>query len=447
MDNANLIPAEGRNSCPVINCTDDANKPINLRHIVKPDVKYNGVRSVNVTSDNKFLIFTSENSIPRIRVVDLEKLEFLHCEYKGHGDSVRLTSITSDNKAFHTASWDGSSRRFEIESGKCSRIISGFGRSPSCFLDPDQKFLFTASYDSDFDLESKNNGRCWDLSSGKIISMYKHTRERISPESIDIVYEKGKVYTGSDDGCAFQWNLKGKQPIIKYFSFKGSVRKLAVSANYIAASCTDGIVRVHFKTTGEYYRYFRHIELDIRDVRISRDETKLWSASETGSVSCFNLITGETIFHKKIHSLWIWSICLMNNEKVLVTGSGDGSVAFLSAQSGYKLAQLHNLSCTNDILVTSPNDQTFPAGFFYTTNTDLIRVVEDNKMRQKQEILVLNDPRRKAYINKLNLKNLIITKLKNEKYYASLTENYLQHKKVLDQIKVQELPFMLKSKS
>jgi WD40 repeat protein len=416
-----------------------------LSHSIRTDFGLNSVRSVNVTSDNRFLIITYEKSIPRIRIVDLEKLEFLPYDYSGHTDSVRMTRVTRDNKAFHTASWDGSSRRFEIESGKCDLILSGFGRSPSCFLEPEQKLLFTASYDADCDLESKNSGRCWDLTSGKTIGLYRHTNERLCPESIDIVYENGRVYTGSDDGCAYQWDINGEKKLLKYFSFNGCVRKLALSPNYFAAACTDGIARVHYKHTGIFFRHFFHLDKDVREVRISKDEKRLWTATDGGTVSCFNLLTGKLIYSRKVHPLWIWSICLMNDEKILVTGSGDGSVAFLSAESGQILAQIYNLPGNNDFLITCPSDKAFPTGFFYATDTDLIQVIKEDKEMQTQELLDLNDPRRIEYINKLNLKNLIITKLRNTKHYTSLTENYMTNKNLLDQLRGGNRTYMLKA--
>ena len=115
------------------------------------------LRSVNVTKDDRYLIVTFEDNA-MIRVVDLEKLEYLPNDYDGHTNTVRLTSITADNKSFFTASWDGTFRKFEIASGKCLQVLSGIARSPSCFVAPEEKLLFTASYDSDFNVESKNSG-------------------------------------------------------------------------------------------------------------------------------------------------------------------------------------------------------------------------------------------------------------------------------------------------
>ena len=275
--------------------------------------------------------------------------------------------------------------------------------------------------------------------------MYKHTDDRISPEAVDIAYNDGKVYTGSDDGCAYQWDLRGRQPLKKYFTFKGTVRKLAITDKFMAAACTDGFVRVHYKLSGETYMYFPHCEDDVREVRISNDETKLWSATEGGIVRCFNLVTGELIYDQRAHKSWIWSICLMKDEKILVTGSGDGSVAFLKADTGRVLARLWNLTGTRDFLITSPPDKAFPHGFFYASNTDLIQVVTEDEETGIRKNLDLNDPEREAYINKHNLKNLIITRLKNERQYNSITENYIHDKKIMDQIKKQELPRMLRS--
>ena len=323
------------------------------------------VRSVNVTRDDRYLIVTFENHA-MIRVVDLEKLEFLPNDYSGHTQTVRLTSITRDNKFFYTASWDGTYRKFEIATGKCSQFLSGIARSPSCFLEPEERYLFTASYESDFNVSSKNFGWCWDLATGKTIHSYEHSAERSKHEAIDICYDEGGVYSGSDDGRAYRWPLHGKEPLIEYFSCEGTVRKIAVSANLFAAACTDGIVRVHKKISGECLYNFPNAHSDLREVRISKDETKLWSASGHGSVMCYDLLNGKQIYKKTYLKSWIWSIGLMRDEQILVGGGGDGQVIFLSAHTGQLLARLYMLPDQSDFLITCPPDNAFPEGIFYT---------------------------------------------------------------------------------
>lgn len=445
MNTSNKLPTlNGTNAFPDVMREDHGQSEGLLKHEYRHDKGLNGVRSVNITGDRRYLIITYEKAVPRVRVVDLENLEFLPHRYEGHTASVRLTCITGDDRAFHTASWDASSRRFEIESGKSSHLLSGFGRSPSCFLHPDQKHLFIASYDADYYLDAKNNGRCFDLSSGKVVTFYRHTDERISPEAVDIAFNDGKVFTGSDDGTAVMWNYRNGRPVMKYFSFKGTVRKLAISKKYLAAACTDGMVRVHHKLSGKSHVWFLHGEKDVREVRISKDEARIWSATECGIVRCFNLVTGEMIYQRRVHSLWIWSMCLSKDEKLLITGSGDGTVAFLSADNGQVLARLHNMEGTDSLLISCPPDKTFPNGFFYTDNTYLINVYK-NREDNIREYLGLEDLKREVYINRLNLRNLIITRLKNSGHYNSLTDNYLQNRKLLDQVTGRNLPQMLKA--
>ena len=74
------------------------NSDQNLRHTFKPNCRNVGVRSVNVTSDNKYLIFSFISQDGFLRVLDLDKLEILPLDYAGFMDSVRGTAITKDNK-------------------------------------------------------------------------------------------------------------------------------------------------------------------------------------------------------------------------------------------------------------------------------------------------------------------------------------------------------------
>ena len=208
--------------------------------------------------------------------MDLEKLPYQPNEYKGHTQTVRLTSHSKDNKSFFSASWDGTFRRFEIETGECTKILRGVARSPSCYLDPNEKYLFTANYQSDYVLDARNSGWCWDLATGNIIHSYEHSDDILHDQAIDIAYDSFGVYTGSDDGRAYRWALTGGEPIMKYFAFNGTVRKVAISSTLFAAACTDGFIRVHKKLTGESIFQFPHQDSDLREVRISKDETKIW---------------------------------------------------------------------------------------------------------------------------------------------------------------------------
>ena len=445
MNNNQLAALKG-GSVPQIIKDKKKTEADELRHRFKIPGRILAIRSVNVSPDNRYLIITYTGNEGRIRILDLEKLEFLPQRYTGHTDSVRLTSITRDSKIFYTSSWDGCSRKYNIATGECIRIFSGFGRSPSCFVDNEQKYLFTASYDRDISLDISNTGRCWDLNTNRIIYYYKHRNVRKAPECIDIAYDQNLVFTGSDDGCGYAWGLTGGEPLIKYLEFEGTIRKIFITEKLYIAACTDGVVRSFNKMTGEHYRDFFHSQDEVRDVRVSRDQKRLYSCSADGSVKCFDMATGDTLFHRKVHSNWIWSICLMNQDNILVSGSIDGLVSFITADTGQILAQIVNLQADRDILITCHPDNLFPeTGFFYTNRSDYVEVIQMDGNKSIKEILGSNDQRRIEYVNKHNLKNLIIIRLRNNNHYKSLIESHIQNQKLLDEERCQKLPLRLRT--
>jgi WD40 repeat protein len=416
------------------NAMNDLDK---LKHRFKTNCIPDGVRSVNVCSD-RYIIITFESIFGYIRVMDLEILELLPYKYEGHSNSVRLTSLSGNNRLFYTASWDSTSREFELLTGKSNKVFKGHGgRSPSCFSDPSGKYLFTADYSSDLDPEAKNSGKCWDIASEIPIYSYKHPRSKKEkdPEAIDIAYDQKYVYSGGDDSMALKWPLEGGSPIHKYFEFDGTIRKITITEKYFAAACTDGMVRVHWKESGEVFKYFFHSNDQVLDVKISNDETRIYSSSMDGSIACFDLFTGEKIYQNKIHSNWIWSICLMNLDSLLVTGSSDSSVAFLSADTGELLARLHCYPAENQFLfICPPVQKAFPKGFFFTPNLDFVKVYEDKGNDLAPEELKPEDPRRLIYINKLNLKQLISTRIKKPRSFEKISEYFMETKFILSEV-------------
>ena len=51
----------------------------------------------------------------------------------------------------------------------------------------------------------------------------------------------------------------------------------------------------------------------------------------------------------------------------------------------------------------------------------------------------------KEYIKKLNLKNLIITRLKNFDHYTSLTEDFMMNKSLIEKTNRQNINYLLKA--
>ncbi len=94
---------------------------------------------------------------------------------------------------------------------------------------------------------------------------------------------------------------------------------------------------------------------------------------------------------------------------------------------------------------TCPPDNTFPAGFFYSANKDLIRVFQEDRGKNILKELEMNDPEREVYISQYNLRHLVIARLKDEKQYNSLIDNYLQRIRLLEMAGTNKPPLSLKA--
>ena len=441
--NTALMPGRNNNNLKLFQNEEQDTKTI-LKHSYKPSCTPYGVRSVNVTHDNKYLIITYLSNHGYIRVIDLEKLEILPCRYTGHQNSVRMVVVEKNNRYFFTASWDGTYRRFDLLKGTYDLRLGVTGRSPSCCLD-DETHLLTASYDSDISLSGNNTGRRWNLSTGEVVTFYRHFKPRKDPECIDIVCDGDFIYSGSDDGMGIKWDKKTGKILLTYIECDANIRKIFISDRFYAASATDGIIRVHDEVSGAWIRDFFHSYDEAMDVRISKDETRLFSGSMDGSIKCFSLVTGEELYHKKFFDQWIWSLKLAFNDEVLISGSSDGSVVFVSSETGQLLAQLHCFPVENEVLFECPPDKAFPQGFFYTSNKDFIEVVKEDMESGTTRVLDLKDPERTSYIDRLNLRNLVITRLTNNRQYNTMTEKHLNDRKLLGQIPNLNLPKRLRS--
>lgn len=403
----------------------------NLKHKFDAGLNLMSIRSVAITPDNKYLIITHESN-SRIKVIDLSKLEVMPHRYDAHKQTVRLVSPALDSKSFYSASWDGCFMRYDIQTGKHVILFCGT-RSPAVFLDPEERYLFTAEYPDDSD-NYFNIGRCWDLKKRKTVSIYEVRRKVLYPLGIDIAYDQYNAYMGCD-GTMMKFNLKGKKPVFKYFDNETAIRKIAVSENFVVSANCDGEIRV-FRKSGEYHLIIKASNYEVKDVKITRDESMMISSSDDGCIKCWSMKNGEEQFSCKAHRSMIWSFCFANDESLIISGGTDGYISFIDRYTGNIILRMYNLQLENEILAVVPKDKNFPNGYFYTSNNNFIDVFsEENHSTIKR--LDENDRRRHIYINTLNCKNLVLKKIKPKSQYDEMVNNFFNQRSMQHELRFQ----------
>lgn len=64
----------------------------------------------------------------------------------------------------------------------------------------------------------------------------------------------------------------------------------------------------------------------VRDLVNFKNEEKIISCSDDGSVSLWNIESGENLHYLKCHSAAVNSICLMNSKRTLLSGGKDNKI-------------------------------------------------------------------------------------------------------------------------
>ena len=403
-----------------------------LKHRLNPGLRLLSIRSVAITPDNKYLIITHEYT-SQIKVIDLTRLELMPFKYNSHITTVRLVSPAPDSTSFYTASWDGCFMHYNIIDGSHKILFCGT-RSPSVFLDPNQKYLFTAEYPEDSNT-GYNIGRCWDMNKKRTIAIYKMKRKVMQPQGVDIAYDQKHVFVGCD-GTVIKFDLSGKKQLIKYFDIEIGVRKIAISENFVAAASNNGILRI-FRKNGEHHLHIEVSKYEVKDIKIVQDESLIVCANDDGTIRCLSLKTGKERFSCKAHKSGIWSCCLANNDQIIVSGGTDGLISFIDIRTGKIILQMYNLKQDNEFVATVPPDKNFPNGFFYTSDKDFIDVYAEEE-NNTINVLENTDYKRQAYINKLNCKNLVLNKIKPKSQYDELVNKFFRHRPIQSELKFQE---------
>lgn len=403
-----------------------------LKHRLNTGLKLLSIRSVAITPDNKYLIITHEYT-SQIKVIDLTRLVVMPFKYNAHITTVRLVSPSPDSASFYTASWDGCFMHYHIAKGTHEILFCGT-RSPSVFLDPKLKYLFTAEYPEDSDT-GYNIGRCWDMNKKRTIAIYKMKRKVMQPQGVDIAYDQKHVFVGSD-GTVIKFDFTGKKRLTQYFDIKIGVRKIAISENFVAAASNNGILRV-FRKNGEPHLQAEVSKYEVKDIKIVQDESLIVCANDDGTIKCLSLNTGEIRFSCKAHKSGIWSCCLASNDQIIISGGTDGLISFIDMTNGKIILQMYNLKEDNELIATVPPDHNFPNGLFYTTDKDFIDVYAED---ENNSIIMLEntDNHRLAYINKLNCKNLVLNRIKNKSQYNNLIDDFFNHRPLYSELKFQE---------
>jgi WD40 repeat protein len=211
------------------------------------------------------------------------------------------------------------------------------------------------------DLSNPGTACVWDVASGKGLGRFSHQWQGIM--SVAFSPNGTMLATGLENGEACVWDLESGQ---QRYVFKGhtgihSLVAFSPDQTMLATTSGKGTAQLWDLETGNLKSILEHPN-DIESLAFSPDGTQIVTRSFwEGAVRVWDAANG-TIQHVFTNNLSdVNAVAFSPNEKLLVTGSGNGMILVLDTQTGNELSNI----CINRHIYSvafSPNGKVIAAG-------------------------------------------------------------------------------------
>lgn len=242
------------------------------------------ILSAVVSHDGKWFVTGDGNTAQLFDLSTGKKVR----TFEGHTDRIRPVVLSPDGTWLFTAGWDGTVRQWEVATGQQVRVFAGHTSIVHAVaLSSDNKTMASAGGDST---------RLWDVATGKQL----RTLEGMGSGGLSVLLTPdGKwLAIGGCGTCRTLrlWDLTAnKEP--RAFAVPAPIWSLACNTGSKWLATGGGEPQLWELASGEALPAFRDPAPfgTVHSVALSRDNTCLISASESGQVRVWDVATGKVL--------------------------------------------------------------------------------------------------------------------------------------------------------
>ena len=256
----------------------------------------------------------------------------------GHTNCVRSVVFSTDGCRALSGSYDKTVRLWDLESGKCLRVLEGHAdRVLSVSLSTDGRCALSGSDDKTV--------RLWDLESGKCLRVLKgHVDNAMSlPEghaasvlSVSFSRDSRRALSGSEDKTVQLWNLESGKCLRVLEGHAASVLSVSLSGNGRRAlsGSSDKTVRLWDLNSGRCLRVLEGHAAKVLSVSLSGDGRRALSGSDDNTVRLWDIDSGRCLRILEGHAAGVLSVSLSGDGRRALSGYSDNTVRLWDMDSG-----------------------------------------------------------------------------------------------------------------
>ncbi|MCY4147297.1 MAG: protein kinase [Chloroflexi bacterium] len=251
---------------------------------------------------------------------------------QGHANTVDSVRFLSDGKQLLSASWDGTIRLWDLETGRETRLYRiphEMGSAPPRVymidLLPNRQQFVSGSQDGII--------RLWDIDSGEILREYRgHTAQvngvHVSGDGRLMASASGGWDSNGDDSTIRLWDVATGELLRTFAGHTRFVNYARIAPNnaFIISSSWDGTVRMWDVATGEEIKQFIGHTGNTFGVAITADSASLLTTSSDTTVRLWDIATGEEINRYQQHTDWVQEVVFSQDESFAVSASQDSTL-------------------------------------------------------------------------------------------------------------------------
>jgi len=235
-------------------------------------------------------------------------------------------AFSSDGKRVLAAADDSMVRLWDIETGRCLRILKGHGDKVwDVALSPDESRAMSCSDD--------HTVRLWDIQTKHCLRVLKGHSRGIN--GLAWSGDQHRVISASDDCTLRLWDVETGRCLRVFEGHTAKVWKVAWSVDqcYALSGADDNTVRLWDVETGYCLRVLKGHNGFLRNVVWSADQRHALSASGDRTIRLWNLETGYCQRVLEGHAGIVHSLAYSPDSRYVLSGADDKTVRLWDAET------------------------------------------------------------------------------------------------------------------